>query len=66
MNDEHDSNLRRRFAEWREHARGLIQADIPPDRIAWSEPGGVSGSLFSQGDRRAPLAHAMPRWEVAD
>ena len=52
------------FAEWRDHARRMIQADVPPDRVAWSEPGGVSGSLFSHGGRRvpAPPAHApQPR-----
>ena len=31
------------FAEWRDHARRMIQADVPPDRVAWTEPGGVSG-----------------------
>ncbi|QGN56231.1 UdgX family uracil-DNA binding protein [Novosphingobium sp. Gsoil 351] len=42
------------FAEWRDHARCLIQADVPPDRIAWSEPGGTSGSLFARSDRQVP------------
>ena len=46
------------FAEWRDHARRMIQADVPPDRVAWSEPGGVSGSLFSHGDRRVPTPPA--------
>ena len=46
------------FAEWRDHARGLIQADVPPDRVAWTEPGGVSGSLFSHGGHRAPAPPA--------
>ena len=46
------------FAEWRDHARRLVQADVPPDRVAWSEPGGASGSLFTHGDRRAPAPPA--------
>ena len=46
------------FAEWRDHARRLVQADVPPDRVAWSEPGGASGSLFSHGGRRAPAPPA--------
>ena len=41
------------FDFWRERARGLVQCDVPPDRVAWIEPGG-SGSLFSHGDRRLP------------
>ena len=43
------------FDFWRERARGLVQCDVPPDRIAWVEPGG-SGSLFSHGDRRLPVS----------
>ncbi len=45
------------FDFWRERARGLVQCDVPPDRIAWVEPGG-SGSLFSHGDRRLPMPPA--------
>ncbi len=45
------------FDFWRERARGLVQCDVPPDRIAWVEPGG-SGSLFSHGDRRIPVPPA--------
>ena len=41
------------FAEWRERARWLIQADVPPDRVVWTEPGGASGSLFAR--ERRPL-----------
>ena len=45
------------FAFWRERARALIQCDIPPDKVAWVEPGG-SGDLFAQpssgGDMRLP------------
>ncbi len=42
------------FDFWRERARALVQCDVPPDRIAWVEPG-RSGSLFSHGDRRLPV-----------
>ena len=42
------------FEFWRERARALIQCDVPPDRIAWIEPGG-SGDLFAHGERRAPV-----------
>ena len=37
------------FAFWRERARQLVQCDVPPDRVAWTEPGG-SGDLFAHGD----------------
>lgn len=42
------------FEFWRERARALVQCDIPPDRVAWVEPGGA-GTLFTHGDRRLPL-----------
>ena len=41
------------FGFWRERARALVQCDVPPDRIAWVEPGG-SGDLFGRGDLRVP------------
>ena len=53
------------FAFWRERARGLIQCDVPPDRVSWIEPGGT-GDLFAQGPSRgdkrlpAPPADAPP------
>jgi len=54
------------FACWRERARGLIQCDVPPDRVSWIEPGGT-GDLFaaegpSRSDKRlpAPPADAPP------
>ena len=46
---EHDD-----FAFWRERARQLVQCDVPPDRIAWVEPG-MSSSLFTHGDTRLPV-----------
>ncbi|MBO6768174.1 MAG: UdgX family uracil-DNA binding protein [Erythrobacter sp.] len=42
------------FDFWRERARALIQCEVPPDRIAWVEPGG-SGDLFAHGERRMPV-----------
>ena len=42
------------FEFWRERARALVQCDVPPDRIAWIEPGG-SGDLFAHGERRSPM-----------
>ena len=45
------------FAFWRERARQLVQCDVPPDRVAWVEPGG-NGSLFSHGDTRLPVPEA--------
>jgi DNA polymerase len=49
------------FEFWRDQARALVQGDVPPDRVAWAEPGG-SGDLFSGGRRRmpAPPADAPP------
>lgn len=54
------------FAFWRDRARGLIQRDVPPDRVSWIEPGGT-GDLFaaegpSRADQRlpAPPADAPP------
>ncbi len=48
------------FEFWRERARALVQCDVPPDRIAWVEPGG-NGDLFSHGERRAPVPPADAR-----
>ncbi|MCR9178953.1 MAG: UdgX family uracil-DNA binding protein [Erythrobacteraceae bacterium] len=54
------------FTFWRERARGLVQCDVPPDRVSWIEPGGT-GDLFaaqgpSRGEKRlpAPPADAPP------
>jgi probable DNA metabolism protein len=41
------------FAFWRERARQLVQCDVPPDRVAWIEPGGTD-SLFARSDTRLP------------
>lgn len=53
------------FAFWRERARGLIQCDVPPDRVSWVEPGGT-GDLFSQegpsrGAKRLPVPEVDAR-----
>jgi DNA polymerase len=53
------------FAVWRERARGLVQCDVPPDRVSWVEPGGT-GDLFaaespSRGDKRLPVPPAEAR-----
>ena len=46
------------FDGWREQARRMVMADVPPDRIAWTEPGGSAGDLFTQADRRLPAPAA--------
>lgn len=53
------------FAFWRERARGLIQCDVPPDRVSWVEPGGT-GDLFaaegpSRSEKRLPIADKNAR-----
>ena len=48
------------FAFWRERARGLVQCDVPPDRVAWVEPGGAR-DLFARGAPRLPSAPAGAR-----
>jgi len=42
------------FTFWRDRARQLLQCDVPPDRVAWVEPG-ATGSLFSHGRARLPV-----------
>jgi len=42
------------FEFWRDRARALVQCDIPPDRVAFVEPG--SGGLFGNGNKRPPSA----------
>jgi DNA polymerase len=43
------------FEGWRANARRLIQADVPPDRVAWDVPGEGGGDLFAHGERRLPV-----------
>ena len=45
------------FGIWRDQARRLVQAEVPPDRVTWSTPEGGDGSLFGTGpgaDKRLP------------
>ena len=46
------------FDLWRDHARKLVQAEVSPDRVVWTEPGGA-GDLFT-GDGHASNAMDMP------
>ena len=46
------------FAFWRTRARALIQCDIPPDRVAWVEPG-ATGDLFG-GEALSPTDRRLP------
>ena len=41
------------FTFWRRKARQLIQCNVPPKCVAWTEPGG-SGDLFASGGARLP------------
>lgn len=41
------------FEFWREHARALVQRNVPPERVIWSEPG-VTDDLFASGEPRSP------------
>ncbi len=41
------------FEFWRDQARAMVQCDVPPDRVAWSDPS-VAGDLFAGGRRRLP------------
>lgn len=47
------------FDSWREAARGLVQAGVSPDRVAWVEPGGDS-DLFAAGETPPPPPDARP------
>ena len=49
------------FGTWRDQARRLVQAEVPPDRVTWSTPAGGDGSLFGAGpgaDKRLPAPRA--------
>ncbi len=43
------------FEGWRDVARHLVRADIPPDRVVWDSPVDQSADLFANGDRRLPI-----------
>ena len=52
------------FESWRDYARRLVMAEVPPDRVLWDAPDGLGGSsggdLFaaSGGDKRLPVPAA--------
>lgn len=48
------------FDLWRERARALVEADVPPDRIVWSEPGGTSDLFALEGPANATLRLPVP------
>lgn len=48
------------FAFWRERARGLVQCDVPPDRVSWVEPGGTGDLFASEGPARADKRLPVP------
>ena len=45
------------FAGWREQARQLVMADVPPDQVVWQVPGEGSSDLFAEAGklRRLPV-----------
>lgn len=45
------------FAGWRDQARRLLMADVPPDRVTWQVPGEGGGDLFASG-RHLPAPRA--------
>ncbi len=48
------------FEFWRERARVLVQADVPPDRVSWVAPDGTR-DLFAGNGQRLPAPGAKPR-----
>lgn len=48
------------FAFWRERARGLVQCHVPPDRIAWIEPGGMDDLFAAAGSSCANQPLPVP------
>ncbi|MEL6530310.1 MAG: UdgX family uracil-DNA binding protein [Pseudomonadota bacterium] len=48
------------FGFWRERARQLLQCDIPPDRIAWIEPGGTADLFAHDGPARSEKRLPVP------
>ncbi|MGV3512006.1 MAG: UdgX family uracil-DNA binding protein [Novosphingobium sp.] len=42
------------FEGWRDAARRMVRADVPPDRITWESPADQGADLFAHGDRRLP------------
>ncbi len=46
------------FEAWRELARRLLMADVPPDRVMWSMLGEGRADLFVQADSTLPMPSA--------
>ena len=46
------------FDGWRDNARRLLMADVPPDRVTWSEPDGAGGDLFAASGQQPPTPPA--------
>lgn len=42
------------FEGWRDVARRLVQANVPPDRVVWDSPEDQSTDLFAHDERRLP------------
>ena len=42
------------FEGWRDAARRMVRADVPPDRVVWESPADQRADLFAHGDRRLP------------
>lgn len=42
------------FEGWRDAARRMVRADVPPDRVTWESPADQGADLFAHGDRRLP------------
>ncbi|MEE4317458.1 MAG: UdgX family uracil-DNA binding protein [Erythrobacter sp.] len=53
------------FAFWRERARGLLQCDVPPDRVSWIEPGGTGDLFASEGLSRSEKRLPVPPVDAA-
>lgn len=50
------------FEGWRDTARALVRAGVPPERVAWIEPGAAPGLFAGDAHLPAPSPHApQPR-----
>lgn len=47
------------FEIWREVARRLIRADVPPERVVWESPADQRADLFASGDALLPEPPAL-------
>ena len=48
------------FEFWRDRARSLVQCEVPPDRIAWVEPGGAADLFTSASDAAGDRGEIVP------